>query len=597
MKHSRAWILGTAGVMVFVVLLARCQGSGPERPAKDSETAPAAASRLRAVVLVTIEGLGARTLRANAASAPALSDLAARPENAAHVYTPLPLLLPAMTSLMTGTSPRTHGILDALHRRAGVDLPTLAETFHDNGWSTAAFVASPLVSEGSGLARGFEIFDGAPGYSIASLRYYPQTRHASEFIGNAVGWLESLPVGRSGLLWIQLSDLARLYDLKLAPTAEQIKSRIEAVDEAVVRLRAALGAAGFGASLLVITADRGQILGERGDLDAGVFLEPAAIEVPLLLERIGDAANASEPARPGSLSGLAGFLCDAAGLKARKIPESVTDPALAVSAAPWVSFRWSPAVATLEGDSFWLFDGDWRRFAGTDDGIDVATAQVPAAVAERVRSIVAELAAVPARGPAATAAEVVARKAGLGLRTKEAKPETPGAPQRRAIVELLQSARASEALNRPLEARDAYSSLVASTPPPLAAMSDLAFLQAFNSSTSEPTWRSMQALLAAYGLDRMTLHSAAHAAIAHGDRDLAEAFLLAYLEGVKEEPDALYDLACLASLKNDIPAAQDYLERAIQAGFIWWDSIEKDADLRNLRGSPAFAAVMKKHGR
>ena len=107
----------------------------------------------------------------------------------------------------------------------------------------------------------------------------------------------------------------------------------------------------------------------------------------------------------------------------------------------------------------------------------------------------------------------------------------------------------------------------------------------------------MTTLLATYGIDRMTLHGAAHAANAHGDRELAQALLLAYLDEVKEEPDALYDLACIASVKNDVAAAGGYLERAIDAGFVWWDWIEQDADLRALRGSPGFATVMQKHGR
>jgi len=62
-----------------------------------------------------------------------------------------------------------------------------------------------------------------------------------------------------------------------------------------------------------------------------------------------------------------------------------------------------------------------------------------------------------------------------------------------------------------------------------------------------------------------------------------------------EDPDTigtLYNLGCTAALRGDRAAALDWLGQAVAHGYPRPESLERDSDLKSLRGSPAFAAIV-----
>ena len=73
----------------------------------------------------------------------------------------------------------------------------------------------------------------------------------------------------------------------------------------------------------------------------------------------------------------------------------------------------------------------------------------------------------------------------------------------------------------------------------------------------------------------------------------AEPLLAAILPERPDDPDLLYDMACARSLAGDLPAAEGYLRRSVSAGYRDWPHMEADPDLRALRESGAFAALMR----
>ena len=90
------------------------------------------------------------------------------------------------------------------------------------------------------------------------------------------------------------------------------------------------------------------------------------------------------------------------------------------------------------------------------------------------------------------------------------------------------------------------------------------------------------------------LHWYAHA-IWSDSVETAEKLLLAILPFKPQEGDVLYDLACSRSLADDIAGSEEYLRAAIEAGYREWTSMEADGDLRSLRESGRFAAVLKEY--
>ena len=72
---------------------------------------------------------------------------------------PSPWTLPSLGTLLTGTHPGEHRVLEELSGLAA-SVPTLAEACRASGRRTAAFVSNPWLATGS-LARGFDTFDVA----------------------------------------------------------------------------------------------------------------------------------------------------------------------------------------------------------------------------------------------------------------------------------------------------------------------------------------------------------------------------------------------------------------------------------------------------
>ncbi len=58
------------------------------------------------------------------------------------------------------------------------------------------------------------------------------------------------------------------------------------------------------------------------------------------------------------------------------------------------------------------------------------------------------------------------------------------------------------------------------------------------------------------------------------------------------KPTALYNVACVHSLKKDNDKAFDYLRQSIEAGFRTMDQLHSDPDLDNIRKDPRFAEMV-----
>jgi len=74
-----------------------------------------------------------------------------------HAFTATTWTLPAVVSLLTGTLPSTHGVLQA-DSLLPVDRRTLGDVLREAGYTTGAFVGNPLVGEAYGFRAGFEDF-------------------------------------------------------------------------------------------------------------------------------------------------------------------------------------------------------------------------------------------------------------------------------------------------------------------------------------------------------------------------------------------------------------------------------------------------------
>ena len=123
------------------------------------------------VVLILID-----TLRADRTSAygyerdttPHLAELAERGTLFSEAHSTASWTWPSTASLFTGMYPQEHGVLDAQSSFLQETLDTLAEALQREGFTTAAWSASPLIVPDKNFDQGFETFDGPKDGSLRS---------------------------------------------------------------------------------------------------------------------------------------------------------------------------------------------------------------------------------------------------------------------------------------------------------------------------------------------------------------------------------------------------------------------------------------------
>jgi arylsulfatase A-like enzyme len=264
--------------------------------------------------------------------------------------------------------------------------PTLAEAFRDGGWATAAFQANPWVRPGLGFGRGFEE------YAVLNNRWRSAIRKTTAELLHArvLRWLDG-PGSSPFFLYVQSMDVhspyappepfrgrfsdasptpkARPADLDVGAENAVPPDRLEALlanlqphhyDDAVAYadhqlgvLLDALGERGLREStIIVVTADHGEALGERGRYLHGVSLHEEQTHIPLILLLPGD-ETALRPEQPVSLLDLGPTLLDLVGLP---IPEHFQGSSLLRRPPPG---RTPAAVGEL-GHNYFVREGPFK---------------------------------------------------------------------------------------------------------------------------------------------------------------------------------------------------------------------------------------------
>lgn len=183
-------------------------------------------------------------------------------------YSPVPLTLPAHTSILTGLYPAHHGFRDNAFFQTGPNI-TIAEILKKNGFATAAFVSGAPLSSVFGLNKGFDLYDD---------NFTAEERNAADTTERAVRWI--LKQRGAYFVWVHYFDPHAEYNPPAAfrNFSNPYDGEIAYVDS---RLPQLLEAAGDDATV-ILTADHGESLGEHGERTHGIFLYNATLRVPLI---------------------------------------------------------------------------------------------------------------------------------------------------------------------------------------------------------------------------------------------------------------------------------------------------------------------------
>jgi arylsulfatase A-like enzyme/Tfp pilus assembly protein PilF len=237
-----------------------------------------------------------------------------------NVISPVPLTLPAHSSMMTGTIPPTHGVqANGTFRLSPANL-TLAEILSANGFATGAVVSTFVLDSQFGLDQGFDTYHDE--FETTGNKSSDAALHAERGGGEttriAVDWLDRNKDSKF-FLFLHYYDPHEEYEPP-EPYASRYADNpyageIAYTDELIGRFLDRLKALGLDESTLVIvTSDHGEMLGEHGEETHQFFIYQSAIRVPLIFRLPGGTAPV-RVAEPAGLIDIVPTVCGLLGLK------------------------------------------------------------------------------------------------------------------------------------------------------------------------------------------------------------------------------------------------------------------------------------------
>ncbi|HEY2933436.1 MAG TPA: tetratricopeptide repeat protein [Acidobacteriota bacterium] len=203
----------------------------------------------------------------------------------------VPLTLPSHCTILTGTYPQFHGVRDNIAFLLDSKALTLAEILRERGYVTGGFVGSYILNHTRGVDQGFDVF--FDNYQALA----PDTDQFSALVAETKGtkviyeatrWLGTKS-SKPFFAWVHLFEPHDPYK-----PPEPFRSRylnrpydgeVAYADALVGDLLAFLKRENlYENTLIVLTSDHGENLGEHREPTHGYYIYDAALRVPLIVK-------------------------------------------------------------------------------------------------------------------------------------------------------------------------------------------------------------------------------------------------------------------------------------------------------------------------
>lgn len=256
---------------------------------RQSSTTPVGREHGLNVLLITIDTLRADTVGAYGQPGgitPWIDRLAAEGSRFTSAHAHNVVTLPSHANILSGRLPSEHGVRDNAGFRFPANIDTLATLLKSQGYTTGAFVSAFPLESRFGLSRGFDVYDDHFA-DAARPAFLIQERSGRETIARALRWLDSHR-REQWFCWVHIYEPHFPYT-----PAEPLASRfpgdpyhgeVAAADATLAPLLGPILDAGRNdRTLVVLTADHGESLGDHGESTHGVFAYEATLKVPLVI--------------------------------------------------------------------------------------------------------------------------------------------------------------------------------------------------------------------------------------------------------------------------------------------------------------------------
>jgi len=262
----------------------------------------------RNVLLITIDTLRGDALGCDGGPAhtPNIDALAAVGVRFSFAHAHAVVTLPSHASILTGLYPYQHGFRQNSGYRLTPGVQPLASRLKASGFSTGAFVSAFPLDARFGLTPGFDTYDGRFDDIGSGAEFLLPERPASIAVDRAVEWIGS----RKGrwFAWVHVYEPhapyrpAAPFDREYA--GNPYYGEVAAVDRALAPLlRLVRGPSAQRPTLVVLTSDHGEALGDHGEMTHGLFAYEPTLRVPLIMADVsGSPAGSGQPDRRAEVS-------------------------------------------------------------------------------------------------------------------------------------------------------------------------------------------------------------------------------------------------------------------------------------------------------
>ncbi len=243
------------------------------------------------IILISIDTIRADHLSCYGYKYPTTPNIDAFAQNAClfeNCFADKPFTRPSHASMFTGVISPVHGVHDNEHIFSDM-LPTLPEILTENGYSTYGIVSAEVLDKKYGLGRGFNVYyDKFAGETTSEIP--ASERAGNETAAHALKWLGENK-DKKKFMFIHFFDPHMFYRPP-APYDKQFRNpydgEIAFTDYCIGLILDKLKLLElYDDSLIVITGDHGEMLGEHDEETHGYYIYQNVLRVPLIVKPPG----------------------------------------------------------------------------------------------------------------------------------------------------------------------------------------------------------------------------------------------------------------------------------------------------------------------
>lgn len=280
-------------------LAVSCKGSAGEEAKGPHAPQNTKSQRLKVpgkdfnILLITLDTLRADRLSVYSdkyVKTPNIDRLAGKSFIFTRAFSHNPVTLPAHVNILTGTTPRFHGISDNSGFRLEQRFLTIPEYLKQAGYRTGAFIGAFPLDSRFGLNQGFDLYDDQYG-THNQLEFFFVERPAQKVIEPAVKWISQQGASREKKKWFAWVHLFDPHQPYLPPSPYNKEYRHDLYSGEVAYVDASLKALFdflendglMDNTVIVVTGDHGEALGEKAERTHSYFAYNNTILIPLLV--------------------------------------------------------------------------------------------------------------------------------------------------------------------------------------------------------------------------------------------------------------------------------------------------------------------------